>query len=113
MVQEKWVEASQWCEVALHRIFDKSGDLNYAKLGRYISGLLRASQSLINMWNRRIIHCAIQVADYGKAIEVYGDMSEPGKQSPITLFLMFKVALRTSNHQLGKDSLIYRPTVTN
>ncbi|KAF8454550.1 meiosis protein SPO22/ZIP4 like-domain-containing protein [Terfezia claveryi] len=87
LVQEKWVEASMWCEVALHRIFDKSGDLNYAKLGR------------------RIIHCAIQVADYGKAEETYGNMSESGKQSPSTLFLMFKVALRTSNHQLAESTI--------
>lgn len=87
LVQEKWVEASMWCEVALHRVFDKSGDLNYAKLGR------------------RIIHCAIQVADYGKAEETYANMSESGKQSPSTLFLMFKVALRTSNHQLAESTI--------
>jgi len=99
--------------VALHRVFDKSGDLNYAKLGRYISGSLRVSQLLTNRWDRRIIHCAIQVSDYGKATEVYGNMSESGKQSPSTLFLMFKVALRTSNHQLGRSSRIYRPTAAN
>ncbi|KAF8420073.1 meiosis protein SPO22/ZIP4 like-domain-containing protein [Tirmania nivea] len=87
LAQEKWLEASEWCEVALHRIFDKSGDLNYAKL------------------RRRIIHCAIQIADYGKATEVYADMSESSKQSPSTLFLMFKVALRTSNHQLAESTI--------
>ena len=54
--------------------------------------------------DRRIIHCAVQNADYGKATEVYEKMSEETKQHPTTLFLMFRVALRTSNNQLGKTS---------
>ena len=56
--------------------------------------------------DRRIIHCAVQDADYGKAAEVYEKMSEEAKQHPSTLFLMFRVALRTSNNQLGKTHKI-------
>ncbi|KAF8469089.1 meiosis protein SPO22/ZIP4 like-domain-containing protein [Kalaharituber pfeilii] len=85
--QEKYKQASEWCEVALHKVFNKSGDLNYAKIAR------------------RIIHCCIQLGDYSKAIEIYNNMSETGKQNPSTLFLMFKIALRTSNCQLAESSM--------
>lgn len=33
-VQEKYRLASLWCRVALHMVFDKSGELNYAKIAR-------------------------------------------------------------------------------
>jgi hypothetical protein len=51
---------------------------------------------------RRIIMCCIQTKEYGKAAEVFNAMPESGKNSPLSRFLMFKVALRTSDDDLGE-----------
>lgn len=52
--------------------------------------------------NRRVIMCAIQMKEYGIAGEIFNDMSEAAKNAPLTRLLMFKVALRTSDEDLGE-----------
>lgn len=52
--------------------------------------------------HRRIIQCSIVTKDYGTAAEVFNSMSSTTQEAPISRFLMFKVALRTSDDDLGR-----------
>lgn len=51
---------------------------------------------------RRIITCSINTKEYGKAAEAFNEMPELARDSPASRFLMFKVALRTSDDDLGR-----------
>lgn len=51
---------------------------------------------------RRIIVCSINTGEYGKAAEVFNEMPDSARGSPTTRFLMFKVALRTLDDDLGR-----------
>ncbi|KAF8252313.1 SPO22-domain-containing protein [Wilcoxina mikolae CBS 423.85] len=86
-VQEKYHLCSAWCQLALHMVFDRSGELNLSKI------------------SRRIILCSINTKEYGKAAEVFNAMPESGKNAPLSRFLMFKVALRTSDDDLALSCL--------
>ncbi|KAL7275567.1 sporulation-specific protein 22 [Rhizina undulata] len=85
--QEKYQTAISWCKTALHPIFNRSGELNSAKIAR------------------RIILCALQTKDYGTAAEIFNEMPETAQDVPFTRFLMFKVAMRTSDDDLAQSCL--------
>jgi len=36
-LQEKYDLSSKWCRVALHKVFDRSGELNLAKISRWVA----------------------------------------------------------------------------
>jgi hypothetical protein len=46
--------------------------------------------------------CCINTKEYGIAAEVFNQMSEASRDAPLSRFLMFKVALRTSDEDLGR-----------
>lgn len=50
---------------------------------------------------RRIILCCIQTKEYGVAAEVYNSMPASTKDAALSRYLMFKVAMRTSDDDLG------------
>lgn len=60
---------------------------------------------------RRIIICAIEMREYSVAAETFNDMKESNREAPLSRFLMFKVALRNLDDDLGnireKETLIY------
>ncbi|KAI5818162.1 meiosis protein SPO22/ZIP4 like-domain-containing protein [Pyronema omphalodes] len=85
--QKKYHLASEWCRIALHMAFDRSGELNHAKL------------------SRRILMCCIETKAYGMAAEVYNSMLPSGKNSSRSQFLLLKVALRTSDDDLALSCL--------
>jgi len=49
--------------------------------------------------------CAIKLKEYGIAAEIFNDLPEPTKNAPLSRLLMFKVALRTSDEDLGEWDL--------
>lgn len=50
---------------------------------------------------RKIILCALESKDFGMATEAFNEMSEAARNEPFTRFLMFKIAIRTSDKDLG------------
>lgn len=51
---------------------------------------------------RKIILCGLESKDFGMAMEAFNEMSEAARNEPFTRFLMFKIAMRTSDKDLGK-----------
>ncbi|KAI5800044.1 meiosis protein SPO22/ZIP4 like-domain-containing protein [Geopyxis carbonaria] len=86
--QKNWRLSYSWCKLALHMVFDKSGELNDAKIAR------------------RIIICAIEMKEYGIAAETFNDMKTSSREAPLSRFLMFKVALRNLDDDLALACLL-------
>ncbi|KAK6360249.1 hypothetical protein TWF730_006397 [Orbilia blumenaviensis] len=83
----RWLEAIQWCRVALHPIFGRSGETNTGKIAR------------------RLIHCAIEAQNYGAAQDAYKSMPESCQEMGSTQFLLFKIALRSLDLETAKRCL--------
>ncbi|KAI4843923.1 hypothetical protein E4T44_06486 [Aureobasidium sp. EXF-8845] len=81
-------EAARWCGLANHEIFASSGELNKAKL-------LRKSMTV-----------ALSRDDATAARAAYHQMSENGKSAAMTQYLMYKIALRENDVELGVYSLL-------
>ncbi|ORY11635.1 meiosis protein SPO22/ZIP4 like-domain-containing protein [Clohesyomyces aquaticus] len=74
--QEQFALTELWCNLCLHPIFEKAGELNKAKIAR------------------KIILCALARHKYAAARNAFSKMSESGRDEPITQYLMYKVALQ-------------------
>ncbi|KAK6504736.1 hypothetical protein TWF481_006675 [Arthrobotrys musiformis] len=83
----RWLEAIQWCRVALHSIFQRSGETNTGKIAR------------------RLIHCAIEAHDYGAARDAYESMPSSCQETGSTQFLLFKIALKALDLETAKGCL--------
>lgn len=83
MAKEQLEISDKWCSVALHDIFSNCSDSNKAKFGR-----------------KRIL-CALGVNKPDEARLVYVSMPETTQNDVLTRYLMFKVALRTWDTDLG------------
>ncbi|TIA36469.1 hypothetical protein D6C79_08293 [Aureobasidium pullulans] len=81
------LEAARWCALANHAIFASSGEMNKSKL------------------LRKMMTVAIAKGDAAYAREAYYQMSEVGKASVMTRYLMFKIALQEGDAQLAEESL--------
>jgi len=101
-LQKKYDQSSIWCRIALHKVFDRSGELNHAKISRWVCQHVRSDIMAATDNNRRVLMCAIQVNDFGMAAETFNDMPEATQNAPLTRLLMFKVALRTEDEDLGE-----------
>ncbi|KAL8797191.1 MAG: hypothetical protein Q9195_000658 [Heterodermia aff. obscurata] len=85
--QEAYDLAESWCRLSLHPIFASAGNLNMGKL------------------QRKLVICALGMADTRKALEVHLKMSEVTKKHPSTQYLLYKVALRSQNTDLATECL--------
>ncbi|KAH0614706.1 uncharacterized protein H6S33_000342 [Morchella sextelata] len=85
--QGKYQIAGSWCRIAQHSIFDTSGGSNIAKI------------------SRKIILCALESKDFGMAMEAFQEMPKAARNEVFTSFLMFKVAVRTSDKDLAVKCL--------
>ncbi|TVY49609.1 hypothetical protein LOCC1_G000373 [Lachnellula occidentalis] len=85
--QAQYDVAGKWCQLAMHQIFEKSGELNMARL------------------SRKLLLCAFARKDISSAREIFGSMSAVAQNEPMTRFLMYKIALRSGDHELAADSL--------
>ncbi|KAL5624996.1 hypothetical protein BROUX41_005056 [Berkeleyomyces rouxiae] len=75
--------AEDWCNVALHPLFENGGLANQGKLGR------------------KLIYCALENSDFEKAREIFHGLPEPAKKEQATSFLMFKVATRSKDNEFA------------
>ncbi|KAH7090298.1 meiosis protein SPO22/ZIP4 like-domain-containing protein [Paraphoma chrysanthemicola] len=85
--QDQFDVAQAWCRLSLHSVFDKAGAQNRAKIAR------------------KIIQCALCEQNFAAAREAYKNMSDTGKEDPITQYLMYKVGLRSEDIDLATASL--------
>ena len=53
---------------------------------------------------RKSIMCALGISDFGKAREIYARMSDANKKDPSTQYLVYKVALRCQDPDLGMQA---------
>ncbi|APA16318.1 hypothetical protein SS1G_14347 [Sclerotinia sclerotiorum 1980 UF-70] len=77
----------KWCRVAMHKLFEKSGEANMAKI------------------SRKLLLCALSRGDINSARNIFGSMSDSAKEEPLTRFLMYKVAIRSSEVELAAECL--------
>lgn len=79
--------ADDWCKLLRHPIFESAGHLNKAKIGR------------------KAIVAALTRNDIDAARESFFGMPQAMRDEAISRYLAFKVALRSSDHQLATESL--------
>ncbi|MCJ1284476.1 hypothetical protein MMC26_003808, partial [Xylographa opegraphella] len=85
--QREYSEAIVWSRLALHEIFDNSGDMNIGKI------------------QRKIIICTLATSDYATARSIYSGMSDTVRSADETKYLMYKVALRSGDRELAVECL--------
>ncbi|KAI0588960.1 SPO22 domain-containing protein [Pyrenophora tritici-repentis] len=85
--QEHHDVAEAWCRLCLHPLFDKAGAQNKAKV------------------SRKIIQCAYSRQHYDVARDVHLQMSESGRDEPVTRYLMYKVGLRSGDEDFAAECL--------
>lgn len=85
--QEQYEIAESWCKLAIHQVFEKSGEMNRSKIAR------------------KIILCALARQDLATAREAFFQMSETGKVVPMTRYLMYKVAMREGDADFAAECL--------
>lgn len=80
-------QSARWAQLMLHPLFGNCGEINKSKIGR-----------------KRIM-CALAMQDFDAARQLFYEMSDNGKASPLTRFLMFKLALRTGDDIFAAENL--------
>ncbi|UKZ64346.1 uncharacterized protein TrAtP1_005562 [Trichoderma atroviride] len=84
-----------WCSIALHTIFTNSGEANQGK------------------FSRKLITCALNLNDTGKARQVFQSMSDNVKNHFLTRYLTFKISLIDQDHDLGCESIRHLSKLSN
>ncbi|TVY81885.1 Sporulation-specific protein [Lachnellula suecica] len=79
--------AEKWCRLAMHQLFEKSGELNMARI------------------SRKLLLCALARKDISSARDIFGSMPLTAQNEPLTRFLMYKIALRSGELELAAESL--------
>ncbi|KAI1388233.1 SPO22-domain-containing protein [Hypoxylon trugodes] len=85
--QQELAVTERWCRVAMHSALCHSGPANTAKIAR------------------KLLSCALQRNDLGNAIETFRSMSESARREPMTLYLGYKLALRSRDREMASDCL--------
>ncbi|ESZ92874.1 hypothetical protein SBOR_6737 [Sclerotinia borealis F-4128] len=84
---QQYEAAEKWCRLAMHKLFEKPGEANMAKI------------------SRKLLLCALGRGDINSAHEVFGSMSDMAKEEPLTRFLMYKIAIRSQEVELAAECL--------
>ncbi|KAI1381649.1 SPO22-domain-containing protein [Hypoxylon crocopeplum] len=79
----------KWCHVAMHPALRHSGPANAAKIAR------------------KLLVCALQRNNLDDAVEIFHSMSELAKREPMTLYLGYKLALRSGSREMASECLGY------
>lgn len=103
--QEHHDVAEAWCRLCLHPIFEKAGAQNKAKVSRFCCIFRTFGRELTQ--HRKIIQCAYSRQSYVAAREVHSQMSESGRDEPVTRYLMYKVGLRSGDEDFGMSTRSY------
>ncbi|RKF63583.1 Sporulation-specific protein 22 [Erysiphe neolycopersici] len=80
-------KAERWCKLAKHPIFEKSGELNMAKI------------------SRKLLLCALAKKEIGNAREIFFSMTEAARNEPLSRFLMYKIAIRSGDDDMAVECL--------
>ncbi|KAI9644262.1 Transcription factor [Ciborinia camelliae] len=84
---QQYEVAEKWCRLALHRLFEKPGEANMAKI------------------SRKLLLCALGREDINSARDIFGSMSDVAKEEPLTRFLLYKIAIRSGEVELAAECL--------
>ncbi|KAI9651758.1 MAG: hypothetical protein M1831_007602 [Alyxoria varia] len=76
-----------WCKILLHDLFGASGDLNRTKI------------------LRKIMLSSIASHDTRSAREAFNQLSEVGRETPMSRYLMYKVSLKDQDSELAYECL--------
>ncbi|KAI0020392.1 meiosis protein SPO22/ZIP4 like-domain-containing protein [Xylariomycetidae sp. FL0641] len=79
--------AEEWCQLALHSLLKLSGPQNTAKL------------------NRKLLLCGLQKNNLDSATALLNSMGESTRTETMTMYLSYKLALRTGDRDLAFSSL--------
>ncbi|KAK1659678.1 meiosis protein SPO22/ZIP4 like-domain-containing protein [Colletotrichum godetiae] len=79
--------ADGWCQIALQPLFQNGGPANMSRL------------------SRKLILCALGRNEIERARQVFHSMSEATQNEPMTRYLMYKAALRSSDQELAAECL--------
>lgn len=79
--------ADSWYKLLQHPAFDGAGQLNKARIGR------------------KAVVTALARTDFDAAREAFFEMPQAIQDEPITRYLAFKLALRSSDYELANESL--------
>ncbi|KAF6805556.1 hypothetical protein CSOJ01_09425 [Colletotrichum sojae] len=79
--------ADGWCRLALQPVFENGGPANRSRLGR------------------KLILCALGQNNIERARQAFHEMSEAAQDEPMTRYLMYKAAIRSSDHDLAAECL--------
>jgi len=82
----------------MHRIFENTGPLNRAKIERYASSTLPYPPVLISNHRKHLL-CALAQNNIDGARSVYHSMSEESQKEPRTLYLLYKIAVRSDDRE--------------
>ncbi|KAF2839609.1 SPO22-domain-containing protein [Patellaria atrata CBS 101060] len=85
--ENQYEAAESWCRLSTHRVFKNSGESNLSK------------------FSRKTILCALARQDFGAAREAFFQMSDSGKDAPLTRYLMYKVAIKGGDTDLALECL--------
>ncbi|KAI1807755.1 SPO22-domain-containing protein [Daldinia bambusicola] len=77
----------KWCHVAIHPALRHSGPANTAKI------------------TRKLMCCALQRNSLDNATKVFQSMSESTRREPMTLYLAYKLALRSRDQEMASNCL--------
>ncbi|KHJ34534.1 putative tpr-like protein [Erysiphe necator] len=83
----QYEKAKRWCELAKHPIFEKSGELNMAKI------------------SRKLLLCALAKKEMSNAREIFFSMTEAARNEPLSRFLMYKIAVRSGDDDMAVECL--------
>ena len=85
--QDAYADAIGWCNLALHKSFDQSGELNLGKI------------------QRKLLLCSLATSDYSLGRGIYSEMSASAQAAQETQYLMYKVGLRSGDAELASECL--------
>lgn len=84
---DAYADAITWCHLALHKSFDKSGELNLGKI------------------QRKLLLCSLATSDFAMARSIYSEMSTSAQTAQETQYLMYKIGLRSGDADLARECL--------
>ncbi|KAI1936792.1 sporulation-specific protein 22 [Ophidiomyces ophidiicola] len=85
--RKEYENARNWCQLALHPLFENSGESNRSKIGR------------------KLILCALESKATDTARRLFSGLSEACKSEILTRYLMYRVALQDEDLDLAQDCL--------
>ncbi|KAI0125122.1 meiosis protein SPO22/ZIP4 like-domain-containing protein [Xylariales sp. AK1849] len=83
--QEDFGSCEDWCRLAMHSVLEQCGPINVAKI------------------IRKLLLCALEKNELDSAKEMFGSMSESTKTQPMTIYLAYKLALRSGDRELASQ----------